>query len=401
MAELSFDRISLAGWTATAAIGTMFAAASSESPWTIAIGATLLALAQLVRVPTPSDDYLDLGLAVAAAVPLLVDEGLAVGAIYALGLLAARLVVLGRRGGATDGFLANALALALYGMVFLVVRARLTAESGLSEEWIALAAVLAGGAAWFVTSSIVRAAGRYQRERFALRYLWLSGLEDWPAVVGLISAGALFAFAFPTMRWWAVPMSAMAYGFSHLAFVRYAGTRLTYGQTIRALATIPEVAKLAPEGHSTRTAALARAIGQDLGLGPNDVTGLEYAALMHDIGRITLNEPAILKAGYTDHDIARWGAEIISEAPYLDDVAEAVLQQHNPYRRPGEEHDETLPMASKVIRVASAYDQAVTEMGLIELEAVELLHRGAAYDFDPRVVSSLRRVVARQGHIAY
>jgi len=401
MAELSFDRTSLAGWTITAAVGALFAAASSESALTIVIGVTVLLLAQLVRVPTPSEKYLDLGLAVAAAVPLLVDEGYAVGAIYALGLLSARLIVLGRLGGTTDGFLANAVALAMYGLVFFAVRARLTAESGLTEDWIAIAGVLAGGAAWFVTSSMIKAAGRYQRERFAFRYLWLSGLEDWPAAVGLISAGALFAIAFPTMRWWAAPMAAMAYAFSHLAFIRYAGTRLTYGQTIRALATIPEVAKLAPNGHSTRTAALATAMGQDLGLGPGEVIELEYAALMHDIGRITLNEPAILKAGYTDQDVARWGAEIIAEAPYLHDVANAVRQQHNPFRRPGEESDELLPMASKVIRVASAYDQAVTEMGLIELEAVELLHRGAAYDFDPRVVSSLRKVVARQGHIAY
>jgi len=119
--------------------------------------------------------------------------------------------------------------------------------------------------------------------------------------------------------------------------------------------------------------------------------------LMHDIGRITLNEPSILKMGFTDEDIARWGAEIVAEAPYLSHVATLVRQQHQPYRRPGEERDVDLPMSSKIIKATSAYDHATMELGFSPLEGLEVLHRGAAYDFDPDVVQAVRRVLERRG----
>lgn len=401
MAEVAFDRLSLLGWTATAAAAGLLVIASDASASQILMGAAALALAQLIRVPTPSGDFLDVGVAVAAAVPLLIDEPAAVAAIYAIGLLVGPLIRFPRDAGTSEtGFLTAAVGLSVYGATFFGVSAQLETTAA-EPDMVLLGAVVAGGLAWFVSISAMRAIARYRHDRFAIRYLWLLGLSDWPAVVGLIAAGALFGFTHEAMGLWALPMAAMAYGFSHLAFVRYHGTKITYRQTIGALSRIPETAELAPEGHSSRTARVARAIGQDLGLTPGEVTEIEYGALMHDIGRITLNEPAVVEAGYTDDDIAGWSAEIAAEAPYLAEVASMIRQQHHPYRQPGEEMDESLPTGSKIIKVASAYDEAITEVGLAPVEAVELLHRGAAYSFDPRIVTSLRRVIAHEGSIAY
>jgi hypothetical protein len=240
-----------------------------------------------------------------------------------------------------------------------------------------------------------------ERTDLAGRYLWLLALEDWAVVISILAAGTLFGLTWPVMGFWAFAVAVMPYAFGHLAFERYHSTRITYGQTIRALAQIPEVAGLAPLGHSTRTADLAVSVAQELGLHPNQVVELEYAALMHDVGRITLNEPAILKAGYTDEDIARWGAQIIAEAPYLDTVSTLVEGQHRPYRSPGIEIDPDVPMASKIIKVCSAYDQAQVEVGLSPVEALERIHQGSAYEFDPQVAASLRRVLVFRGEIPY
>lgn len=402
MAEATFDRVSLLGWTLAASAAGLMVVSSAVSVSHILMGATALALGQFIRVPTPSGDSLDVGLATAAAVPLLVDDPAAVGAIYAIGLLAPRLVWSRWDGTASSasGFLTAGTGLLVYGVTFFVVSDQLEAAQA-EPDAVRLSAVAAAGLAWFVSTSATRALARYRHDRFAIRYLWLLGLSDWPAVVGLVAAGALFGLTHEAMGVWAVPMSAMAYGFSHLAFVRYHGTKRTYGQTIGALSRIPEVADLAPEGHSARTARVARAMGQDLGLTPGEVTDIEYGALMHDIGRITLSEPSVVEAGYTDEDVATWSADIVAEAPFLEKVASMIRQQHHPYRQPGEEIDESLPAASKIIKVASAYDRAITEMGLAPVEAVEVLHRGAAYDFDPRMVRSLRRVIAHEGSIAY
>jgi len=133
---------------------------------------------------------------------------------------------------------------------------------------------------------------------------------------------------------------------------------------------------------------------------PDEVTELEYAALVHDIGRITLNEPAILRAGYTDEDIARWGAQIVGEAPYLSRVAEFVQEQYRPYRQAGQEHDPNVPQASKVIKVVSAYDKARFELALSPIDALEQVHRGSTYDFDPEVTASLRRVLVHRKQLS-
>ena len=114
---------------------------------------------------------------------------------------------------------------------------------------------------------------------------------------------------------------------------------------------------------------------------------------MHDIGRVSLNEPQVLRMGYTDDDIARWSAEIIAESPYLEKVADHVRHQYEPFRQPGQQDDPDISIVSRIIKVAAAYDWKVNEARSTPLAALETLHAGAAYDYDPGVVASLRRVL--------
>ena len=53
-------------------------------------------------------------------------------------------------------------------------------------------------------------------------------------------------------------------------------------------------------------------------------------------------------------------------------------------------------MGSKIIKAVSAYDHATTELGFLPVEALEVLHRGAAYDYDPDVIRAIRTVLERQ-----
>ena len=367
----------------------------------IVVGAIAISVAQIVTVPAPSGERLPLGVGVAVAVPLIIDDVGAVIAIYALGMAGSWVVFAFRkqeRVMLSSRFVAETLALAAFGGVFYAVEAVFQAN-GRADEWTQLLAVAAAGIAWYVVRAFLRSLVGFERDDISARYLWLLALEDWTAVVSLFVAGALFGFAWPVMGIWAVPVAVLPYAFSHLALVRYHSTKVTYGQTIRALAQIPEVAGLAPSGHSERTADLSLAVARELGMHPHEVAELEYASLVHDIGRITLNEPAILRAGYTDEDIARWGAQIVAEAPHLDRVAELVREQHRPYRRAGQERDPRLPLATKIIKVASAYDQGRHELGLPPVDALEQIHRGSAYDFDPEVAASLRRVLVHRGEV--
>ena len=406
MAERNVHRISVVVFALVVAGGVAAMSATTAPIEAVAIGAAVIAVAQLVSVPAPSGERLYLGIAVAAAVPLLAPDAADTIAVFAFGMAGSLVASMLSRSGRRDGsarFISDMLALMAFGAVYYAVEAlaiRDTTSGAELSDWWRLFALAAGGLVWYMVRALLQSLVGLERQDLSARYLWLLGLEDWSAIVSLFIAGALFGLAWPSMGGYAIPMAAMPYAFSHLAFVRYNDTRVTYGQMIRALGQIPEVAGLAADGHATRTADLAVAMARELGLHPDDVVELEYAALMHDVGRITLNEPAILRAGYTDEDIARWGAQIIAESPYLTRVAVLVRAQHQPYRRAGQERDNSVPPASKIIKVASAYDQAQHEMGLRPIDAIEQIHRGSAYDYDPEVAASLRRVLSHRGVLA-
>src|SRR5690606_387476 len=210
---------------------------------------------------------------------------------------------------------------------------------------------------------------------------------DLNVFISLIATGGLFGLMFNAIGWWALPVALLPYSFAHGAFRRFQETKSTYRQTIRALAQIPEVAGLNLAGHSDRTAELAVAMAKELGLSPEEVEDVEFAALMHDIGHITLNDPIVMEQGWTKEDLARWGAEIIAGAPSLDRVASYVRRQYEPFRKPGEDSDPAVPRVSRIVKIASAYDAHRVGDNMLRQEALEKLHQGAAYEFDPEVVA--------------
>lgn len=242
-----------------------------------------------------------------------------------------------------------------------------------------------GGAAWLATEA--RGEARWTSA--------LGTLRDADAFAILASSGALFGLAFDVLSWWALVVAALPFLFARGAFARFRNEREAYTQTMRALARIPEVGGHTPPGHAARTAEIAVALGAHLGLRPSALRELEYAALMHDIGRLALNEPNVVRHGYTESDIAAWGGELIGEVPYLSRVAEVVSRREEPYRYPGVERSAEVPLSSRIIKVASAYDAALTE-GLAPLEALERLHEGTVYELDPAIVSALRSVLTRR-----
>jgi hypothetical protein len=400
VAEARLRTLSIAVVLTLFALGGLFLTVTDDLIGAVTWG-LLIAVGNLVSVRTPSGERIRLGIGVAVGASILLDEGIALAAAYAMGMALAWLIdgLRHRSAAYEDGdYVAETLAVGVYGLMYSATMEALS-HTVLTWSWSVLVAVTAGGLAWFLTRAVVRALVGLERPDLSPRYLWLLALEDWAAVLSVLAAGTLFGLAWDVMGLWSVLVAVLPYAFTARAFEHYNTTRVTYGQTIRALAQIPEVAGLASRGHSTRTADLAVAVGQEIGLHPHDVDDLEFAALMHDVGRITLSEPAILKAGFTDEDIARWGAQIIAEAPYLQRVAEIVEEQHRPFRTPGVERDPDVPVPSKVIKVSSAYDQAVNELGLRPVEALERIHQGSAYEFDPLVAASLRRVLVHRGDV--
>ncbi|MGH3491421.1 MAG: hypothetical protein ACRDP8_26310, partial [Actinopolymorphaceae bacterium] len=78
-----------------------------------------------------------------------------------------------------------------------------------------------------------------------------------------------------------------------------------------------------------------------------------------------------------------------------------VEAQAEPYRRPHVRDDTEIPRESRIIKVVNAYDDLVGTATSEDarLEALESLRLGMAYEYDPKVVAVLARVLGRSGAI--
>jgi NACalpha-BTF3-like transcription factor len=388
----------------SAALGVFAATRAEGNALYIVIAAAGLVIGSLLGVATSnSGNHFTMGLAVAAAIPFVfssLDMVEPSGSIAAFGIGLAAVWVFRHSRGESHRELLPVMVrrfcgYLVYATAYSSMRVGLFAE--LDGGWEDLFPFAVATIAWLAVEVLLRALIVIGPRELSRSYLARALLHDLNVFMGLTLTGALFGELFPAIGWWALPIALLPYSFAHAAFKRFQETKTTYRQTIRALARIPEVSGLGIDGHADRTTDMATSIAKEMGLGPAQVEEVEYAGLMHDIGRVSLSEPQILKMGYTDDDIARWSAEIIAESPYLERVAHQVRDQYEAYRKPGEQDDPDVSIVSRVIKVAAAYDWQVYKSGMSPLAALEELHAGAAYEYDPDVVASLRRLLETRG----
>lgn len=230
------------------------------------------------------------------------------------------------------------------------------------------------------------------------------------AQVGIGSAigatGALIALAASIMGNWALPVFVVPLLLTQFSFRRYAAIRESSLQTIRALSRVTELGGYTESGHSRRVSQLSVAVGRELGMSDAELRDLEYAALMHDIGQLSLAEPipggaTVVAAPADQRRIAALGADVIRQTGVLDEVARIVDQQAEPYRRAHEMGRREVPLAARIIKAVNAYDDLVgdTSETTRRLEALERLRLGMAYEYDPLVVESLSNTVERTGRL--
>jgi response regulator RpfG family c-di-GMP phosphodiesterase len=186
---------------------------------------------------------------------------------------------------------------------------------------------------------------------------------------------------------------------TQMAFRRYAGIRATYLETVRALARVTEVGGYVEDGHARRVGRLAVVVGRELGMGEPELLELEYAALMHDIGQLSLRDPipggaTVLASPEQQRRIAELGAGVIDQAGVLDGVAEIVRYQSWPWRG----QDIQPPVGSRIIRAANAFDDLVGASAETSrmMAALERLRLDTATEYDPRVVEALAKVAGRR-----
>ncbi|HEY9334388.1 MAG TPA: HD domain-containing phosphohydrolase, partial [Kribbella sp.] len=213
-------------------------------------------------------------------------------------------------------------------------------------------------------------------------------------------SGMLLAAGTSLIGLWAVPLVVVPLSLTQFAFRRFASAQRTYRTTVRSMARSTEIAGFSSPGQNARTAALAVAIGNDLGLTPARMEALEYAALLSGVGQLALADPSpggasLLRTREERQRAAEIGASVIERSGVLDHVAEIVRHSNDPYRH-GRANNPGIPVESGIVNVALAYEQLVGEgSGQSPDKAMESIGLGIGAEYDPVVVDSLRRIVGR------
>ncbi len=174
-------------------------------------------------------------------------------------------------------------------------------------------------------------------------------------------------------------------------------------ETVAALAGTVDSATPYMGGESERVAALAVELGRRAGLSGWRIQALEYAALLHDIGYLSLAKRSLTKAGPLTPDEwmrvrqhAEVGAEIIGRVRSLERVSEIVRAHHE--RPDGRGYPRGLrrgeiPREAGILKVADAFVAMTSDRPYrcaMEIDrAVGKIVKGANTRFDEEAVRCL------------
>jgi diguanylate cyclase (GGDEF)-like protein len=194
---------------------------------------------------------------------------------------------------------------------------------------------------------------------------------------------------------------------NRLAEARRQELEKTYLATIEALAAALDAKDRHTEAHSRETSALALAVGRRLGLADEKLRFLEYAALLHDVGKIGIpgyivNKPGPLEAEemaiMREHPVI--GERILASVPFLKPIRPIVRAEHE--RWDGQGYPDGLkgadiPIEARIIHACDALQAMSSDRpyrrALPRQRRLEELRTQAGKQFDPDVVRALLDVL--------
>lgn len=248
-----------------------------------------------------------------------------------------------------------------------------------------------------------------------------------PIYLALATTGILMALMYRGMAFWGILLFFLPLLVTQHSFKLYINIKKTYQSTVRALATAIETQDPKKRGHAKRVADYAINIARELGIHGDQLELIGYAALLHDIGKLGIEEdlqdeflaerwqelPEELRLAYEEEKQlssketnlihAAIGAAIVKQIDYLKDISDIVRRHHTPYAGGDLERGEKIPLAAKIINLATCYDE-LTQMEpedecLSPRQAFFRLKKEQGFRFDPKVVRALRNVLHKQGKL--
>jgi HD-GYP domain-containing protein (c-di-GMP phosphodiesterase class II) len=158
-------------------------------------------------------------------------------------------------------------------------------------------------------------------------------------------------------------------------------------------------------GHADRVSALAEVVARRLGWTRSRLGALRLGALLHDVGKLNLDDALLQKPGPLDerefseikrHPLA--GARLIRSFRSLRPALPYILFHHERWDGQGYptgRSREQIPLGARIVAVVDAFDAMISERPyrppLSVRGALAEIQRGSGTQFDPDVVRAFLR----------
>jgi putative two-component system response regulator len=172
-------------------------------------------------------------------------------------------------------------------------------------------------------------------------------------------------------------------------------------QVIFALAAAVEAKDAHTDRHTHRVAEAARLLGRRLGLPKAELDVLYLGGMIHDLGKIGVDDAILRKPGPLDADeLGKMrmhpliGAEIVKPLRSGIDVLPIIRHHHEWFDGRGYPdglRGTDIPLLARIVAVCDAYDSMINERPYRPRrssdEAIQILVGGAGRQWDPQLVS--------------
>lgn len=171
-----------------------------------------------------------------------------------------------------------------------------------------------------------------------------------------------------------------------------------YLATVRSLANAIEANDEYTRGHCDRVSRFAKDLGKAADFTARELKNLEYASILHDVGKLGIPDTLINKPGRLTEEefqlVRRHpaiGAEILDGVAFLEESRTILLQHHERVDGggyPAGLSGDAIHPAARILAIADSYDAMTSNRPyrmapLSHEEALKELERGRGTQFDP------------------